>query len=498
MAASTAYPASRNAYGVAIETIFRNLRQGRINFLPQRIALIGQGSTGSVYSTDKKQITTSGEVGEGYGYGSPLHLAARQLFPKNGDGVSGIPVTIYPLDDHASGAAAAGDITPGGTPTKQASYVVKIGEVQSKAFVIPVGATVAARTALIHEAVSAVVEMPMTSVDGNTVVDVTAKHEGTSGNKIIIEIIGDLDAGNTFAITQPNGGLLNPDVDTALAQIGSSWETLVINCMENDDTDTLDKISTVGEGRWGATTRKPFMSFSGNTIADPVTAAATSDARPTDRVNGQNVLPGSNELPWVVAARHVARIALRADSDPAYDYIGLELTGLEPGADGDQWDDTQREVAFDLGSSSVVIKDGVPTIGDTITFYKPTGEEPPAYTYACDQMKLFNILYNTDLIFNSTEWAGKPLVPNFEVVTNPNAKKPKMAITDVWLMIDALADNTIISDREAAKKSVIAEIDAQNPKRLNISFTVKLSGNANVISIDLNFGFFFGTPQVVA
>jgi len=65
-------------------------------------------------------------------------------------------------------------------------------------------------------------------------------------------------------------------------------------------------------------------------------------------------------------------------------------------------------------------------------------------------------------------------------------------------MLDSLGLNAIISDPETAKLNTIAEIDSQNPKRLNLVTTVQLSGNTNIKSIDLEFGFFFGTPTVVA
>jgi phage tail sheath gpL-like len=498
MAISTAFPASRVARGVAIKTDFKDLRNGQIQFLPQRIALLGQGSSLSVYGTDKQLITTAGEVGAAYGYGSPLHLAAKQLLPVNGDGVGSIPVTVYPLEDDVSGVASAGDITPGGSPTIAAQYNVVIGGVTSEPFVISVGDTVATIVTAMTTAINAVLDMPVIATDSTTTVDIVAKWDGTSGNGITAEVVGDTTAGNSFAITQPTGGLVNPDVDDALAQLGLTHETLIVNCLDIADTTTLDKINVVGEGRWGAEVRMPFVSLTGNTIADPVAASAVADARPTDRINGQCVLPGSNELPFVVAARSVARIALRADNDPSYDYGSMPLTGLTPGPDADQWTSSQRDAAIKLGSSSVIIRDGIADLGDVVTFYKPESEPVPAYRYVVDIMKIMTIIYNLDLIFDSVRWDGKPLIPDFQATSNPNAKKPRMARADIGVLIDSLALNAIISDADFAKANTLAEIDDQNPKRLNVVTTMKLSGNANVISVDFNFGFYFGTPTITA
>ncbi len=115
-----------------------------------------------------------------------------------------------------------------------------------------------------------------------------------------------------------------------------------------------------------------------------------------------------------------------------------------------------------------------------------------------DIVKLQNIIFNLDLIFATPEWDGAPLIPDDQPTTNRDAKKPKAAVAAVASMLDSLGLNAIISDPETAKENTLAEIDSGNPKRLNVSTTVQLSGNTNIISVDLNFGFFFGTSAIVA
>jgi len=101
-----------------VNTEFRNFNLGQAQFLPQRIAVIGQGNTALAgYSHTKRTVTTEKEVGTIFGYGSPLHLVCRQLLPASENGVSGIPVTLYPLDDAGTGVAAAGNIGATGTAT---------------------------------------------------------------------------------------------------------------------------------------------------------------------------------------------------------------------------------------------------------------------------------------------------------------------------------------------------------------------------------------------
>lgn len=498
MPISTAVDIPAVARVVGIATAFKDLRAGGILYLPQRVAVVGQGSTAAAFDTTKRQVTSAVEAANLYGFGSPVHLAVKQLLPVNGDGVGTIPVTVYPLVDDGAGVAATGDITPSVAQTEDASYIVRVNNIDSEEFVISIGDTVAIVTAAITSAINAVLDMSAIAVDGTTIVNLTSKWEGESANDISVEIVGSATAGTTFALTQPSGGLVNPDVQDALGQVGNVWETMVLNCMDIADTATLDTYATFGEGRWGALVRKPLVVFTGNTATTVTSATSISDARKTDRTNSQLIAPGSTDLPFVVAARQLARIVKVANNNPPRDYGSQDATGLTPGTDGEQWTYLDRDSAVKKGSSTIEVKDGVVNISDTVTFYHPTGDPIPAYRYVVDIVKLQNILFNLDLIFATQEWDGAPLIPDEQPTTNRSAKKPKMAVAAVASMLDSLGLEAIISAPEAAKASTVAGINEQNPKRLDLATTVQLSGNTNIISVDLNFGFYFGTVAPVA
>src|SRR5690606_4398220 len=121
-----------------------------------------------------------------------------------------------------------------------------------------------------------------------TAVSLAAKWKGASGNAIYVEVVGE-DLGVTFAMTQPTGGLVNPDITAALALIGNVWESMVLNALDIDDSDALDVLQSVGEGRWGELVRKPFVAFTGNTATAVADATAVSELRRDDLVNAQLV-----------------------------------------------------------------------------------------------------------------------------------------------------------------------------------------------------------------
>jgi phage tail sheath gpL-like len=153
-----------------------------------------------------------------------------------------------------------------------------------------------------------------------------------------------------------------------------------------------------------------------------------------------------------------------------------------------------RDAAVKAGSSTIEVKDGVVNISDVVTFWRPTGEEPPAYRQVVSIVKIMNVNFNLDLRFATKEWDGAPLIPDKQSVTNPKAKKPMHVKSVIKDVIKGLGEAAILSDPETAKKTVSASIDSQNPNRLNGQFTGQLSGNTDIISLDFFFGFYFGTP----
>ncbi len=581
-----------------VETTFEDLRDGSILLLPQRIAVFAQGSTISSFALDKVQVTSSGEVGALYGFGSPVHLAARELFPDNGDGVGTVPVTIYPLADSGSGVVATGDVAPTGTQTEAAAYRARVNGILGSEFTIPVGAIdVSAVCAQIGDSVNAILHMPVTVVqeygtvtgtpdggnagdgtvtvlsvtgspipgnylltcntavseggvftftdpngtvisttvtmtpasggttviglaglqftitDGaadfevadffviaapSTAVNLPAKWKGESGNDVVVDIVGDTTLGTTFSITAHAAGAVNPTLDDALLLVGNTWETLGLNGLNGEDTTALNTLQTFGDGRWGELVRKPMVFVRGNTDAVVGTATTIPAARTTDKINAQLVAPGSVNLPIVVAARQLARIAKLANNNPPHDYGSQRATGLLPGAENVQWDYADRDVAVKAGSSTVEIKDGVVNISDVVTHYAPVAEPVPGYRFVVDIVKLQNIIFNLDLIFATAEWDGAPLLADGDPTTNATAKKPYMAKAAVNAMLDSLGLAAIISNPAAAKKVTTANINQNNPKRLDVTVTVQLSGNTNIKGIALGFGFLFGSAAIVA
>lgn len=476
--------------GINVE--FKNSNLGQAVYLPQRLVIIGQGRSDVTYDLDKTLVTSSVEVANKYGFGSPLHLASLQLFPDNNDGIGGIPVTIIPVEDDGSGVAATAAITAVGTATAQAVGRITLGGVKGNQFVIAKDDTADDVATKIKASIDAVLNVPATTGTVATgAVPLTSKWKGESANDITIQIELEEGSGVTIGKTDFANGAVNPDVDPALAKIGDVWETMILNCMNYDDTDTLDKFSTYGEGRWVQTVKKPLVVANG-CVDNFATRTAVTDLRKTDRVNFLVQSTGSKELPFVIAARGLAKdIMPTANNKPATNYVG-QLTGLVAGSDEDQEDENTRNAAVLLGASTNIKTSGIAELSDTITMYHPDGQTNPAYRYVVDIVKLQNTLFNVELILSSMK--GKPLAPDTTITRDPNAVQPKDVKTLLGNLADSLAggNSMIIVEPKFTKQNLTASIDSQNPKRLNSTFPVKLSGNVEVNSNDIYFGFYLG------
>lgn len=495
MAISSAFSPSRKARGVAQEVVYVNRGAAGTRFRPVRIALVGQGQDGVTYGTTPRQIFSAQDVGIVEGYISPLYIAALSLFPTNGVGVGDIPVTVYPLAQPASGGVkAVGSVTPSGTVSagKSETHYVKIGNVRSDAIVLVAGDTVAQFISKAISAIAAVSGMPVVASDGTTALTLTCGWEGETGNDVEVETVSPVGAEISLVTVQPTSGAGTVSIAPFTSALGSQWETHVINCLGYLDTTVLAAYEAANEARWAPEVRKPFRVYTGTAEATLATVTAVTEARKTQRTNIICPNPGSKDMPFRIAAEWCKQTAMLASIDPAFDYCLREMGRLSTPAAGSEWSSEKRQAAIIAGCASTDVIDDMVVISDSVTTYHPTGEEPPAYAYDVDIEKLSTVIFNTDLIFMSKEWAGAPLKPDADRVKNPRVKKPKHAKSACFKMFDALGDDAIISDVDYAKENSLFQISSVNPKRLDLRLVFKLSGNTNVISITQEFSYYFG------
>lgn len=475
---------------VGVDTKYKDFNVGDAAMLPQRLAIIGQGNDDAVYTEDRFECDGSAvSVAERFGYGSPLHLAARQLYPVAGGGGAVFPVTIYPVKKVENAVAATGKIKIVGTATKAGSGIVSIGGADAQ-FTVPKGYTGDNTLDAIKDAINGILEMPVKAGEiATSELTLTAKWGGAIGNDISIAVEMTGGDGLTITTTEFANGAGTPDVNPALEKIGETWETFVLNTLGYTASGLLDKYQVWGEGRWSALEKKPVLVATG-CVDDYATRTAVTDERKTDWINFLVVSSGSPELPFVVAAKGlVSDIMTTANSDPAMGYKGL-LTGLKAGADVESY--TVRNNSVLKGSSTNIKNGNVAELNDIVTMWHPANENPKTFSKSrvVALVKLMNVVFNVRLILESDEVKSAPILPDEDVTSNPNAKQPKDFRTWFAILTDSLTNKALLSDAKYTKKNMLVEIDSENPNRINVRFPVKLSGNIEVVGAEVQFGYY--------
>ncbi len=482
---------SARARVLGIDTQFEDFNLGQAQSLPIRVVILAQGLTSATYDKIKTLINSANDAGDKYGYGSPAHLSALQFFPDNGDGIQGIPVSIIGMSDAATAAIAAGAITAVGTATAAGVIEIKIGGITTGQFAYSVGDDADTIAALIKTQIAAEPNMPAI---GGTVatgsLPLTAKWGGESGNGISIQIEATADTGVTFSSTAFSGGLVNPDIDDYLSEIGDVWEPIILNALNYSDTSTLGKAEVWNEGRWNQLIRRPAVfAYGSNDNFATRTAITGAAARNNQRTNFLIQSTGSKELPFVDAARGLVKdIAQTANDKPAKGYKGV-LTGLVAGANSDQEDYTTKDNAVKLGASTNDKQGENAVLADIVTTYIGNKAE---YRRVRDIIVLMNIIYNLDIVYEGV--STSPIAPDETATADPDAIKPSGILTIMANLADSLSGGRVlfIVSPEFTKANMTANIDDQNSERINGIFPFKISSANQILSIEAKWGKYYG------
>lgn len=475
--------------GITVEP--KNFNTGSAAMLPQRLVVIGQGNDGVTYSTKKYVCEgTAYEIGQKYGLGSPLHLAALQLFPTVGAGAT-FPVTFIGVNMGENDTAATGQITVTGTATSAGSAVINLAGLEIEVVIAKEATATQIMTSIIA-AVNAEQNRVATASQIEGAVNLTARWKGALGNRIHLSVESDV-SGVAFTVSAFANGVGTPNITNALTEIGTTvWETFVLNTFDYKNSSgealsILNDYQTWGEGRWDTLTKMPALVAHGCTD-NLTTRTAVSDARKTDYVNFFITSVGSPELPFVVAAKGLLGILSVADENPAQNYKNV-LSGLMRGEDTAQEAYTARNQSVMKGASTNIVNGSVAQLNDIVTFYHPDADgKYPSRRYVVDAVKLMNIVYNLRLITEADDVVGAPLVPDEQITTNPTALQPKTFKTWFRNLATSLGLNALISDVDFTLDNITVSIDSENSKRVNYVFPVKVSGNVEVVSGDVYFG----------
>ena len=379
---------------------------------------------------------------------------------------------------------ATGSLAFAGTQTLGADYTLKIASEIIK-FNLARGETALQAATKVKALIDGNVNIAVAAgVIAGDAIPLAANWAGITGDEIGIEFEG-LTQGIAVTITPMSGGVGTPSVTAAISNFQITY-TDVVNAF--GDTANLDALEVRNEELWDALESRPFISFYGSKETDPTLVSADTETRLNERTNAKFPVLGSPSVLVEIAASLVALVSSTKNSDPAQPYYDSAIFGITPGnSTVVQWSFIERDFIEKRGCGTSFIDNGLIKVGGVLTTFHPVGEDNPGFRYAVDIAKIQFQLFRLRQLFTGSKWIKKILVGDRDEVTNPNARKPSDAKSDVWALIDEWADAAIVVDREFLKENTFTEIDPENPKRLNVVVPSILSGDARIRSIDLKF-----------
>lgn len=476
--------------------------------LPQSIAIIGEANDAnqSGLSTDPQQILNSQKAGELYGYGSPIHMASRILFPNSGDGVGGIPVFVYPQAAAGGAAAKVIEITPTGTATANGTHTVKIagrGTLDGASYDINIvsGDTSAEISQKIEDAIQAALSCPMSCSSTDYEATLTSKWKGLTADSLTVEVdTNDNDLGISYAVNSTQSGSGTPSVTTSLEKFGTRWNTIVLNTygMVTSVLTALESYNgkpsingSIPTGRFTGTVFKPFVALAGS-VAD--NDSATTDARKGELTNVVCPAPLSKAHPLEAAANACVLLARQAQDNPHLDISGqayLDMPTPEDGDIGTMSAYNNRDAYVKKGNSCVELKAGQYVVTDFVTTYHPDGEVPPQWRYVRSLVQDMNVRYGYFLLEN-TNVVDHAIADDSDSTVAARVIKPKKWKAILFSYADDLSLRGIITQPEFMKESIRVSISTTNPDRLETFFRYKRSGFTRIASTEGQAGFNFG------
>jgi len=472
--------------------------------LPQRIALLAEANTANqgALSLLAQQITSAKEAAAIGGYGSPIHIAARILFARQGGGVGSIPVYVYPQAEADGATEKVLEITPTGVATGNGTHTLIIAgrdNVDGIFYNINIvsGDTTADITAKISDAVNNVLGCPAIGTDTDYVAILTSKWKGLTSQDLSVTVdTNNNDLGITYVVNETQAGSGTPSIQAALDLFGNSWNTFVIDTYGTDQTlTTLEAFNGKPDpsnptGRYTGIIWKPFVSIFGNVDDNPT---SITDPRLDELTNELAPAPLSKGFKMEAAANLTVRHAVTANNTPHLDVIGLSYPDMPtPDAIGSMAAYSSRDSFVKKGCSTVDLVSGKYQIQDPVTTYHPEGENPPQFRYTRNIMLDFNVRYGYYLLEQQFV-VDHVIVNDTDNVSATKIIKPKMWKQIISAYADDLAKRGLIVDADFMKASIVVNISTSNPDRLQTSFSYKRSGVGRISDTVATAGFNFGT-----
>lgn len=471
---------------VSFQTIPQNVRQplfyaemdnSQASYFTQnkRTLLIGHKlAAGSAVADTPYLVASVSQAIALFGVGSMLASMHAKYRASDAFG----EVWVIPVIEPAAGVAATGTITVTGPATASGTISLYVAGQLVQVGVVSADASTAVATA-INAAINAATGLPVTAAVAGSVVTLTARWKGLSGNDITVldsyqgQAGGEsLPAGVGLAYVAMAGGTGSPVMSTVVTAMGDEEYDYIVTPFT--DTTTLnalrDELSDGSAGRWGPQRQiygHVYTAIRGALGALVSFGQGRNDPHAT-ALGFEADVPNPS---WEVAASFAARNAAFLNADVTRPTQTGELTGILAPRVGKRFLWVERESLLNYGMATTYTgPGGVVRIQRAITTYQKNtnGQADPSYLDSEDLHKSAEFLRRMRNVVTSK-------YSRHAVANNGTNFGPGRAIVTPAVMegeLDAeyqrMESDGLVENFAAWKATRFVERDANNPNRLNV------------------------------
>ncbi|WP_415257665.1 phage tail sheath subtilisin-like domain-containing protein [Thauera phenylacetica] len=454
----------------------------------QRALLIGQKlAAGTAVAGTPYLVARSDEAKKLFGLGSML-ARMHELYRLND---SFGEVWCIALDDNGAGVAATGSAAITGTASSAGTLSLYIAG-QRVQVAVAVGDTATAVATALAAAINADTALPVTASAATGTVTVTARHKGSLGNDIALQMNyrGNLGgeatpAGLAVAITAMSGGATDPALTAAITAMGDEEYDFIIH--PYTDTTSLDALQTelndvTGRWAWSRQVYGHCYTAKRGTLS-ALTTLGTARNDPHHTIAGFEA-----EVPnpaWEYAAAYGARNAKFIALDPARPTQTGELLGILPAPAGKRFLLTERQTLLASGIASSYVGGGTVRVERAITTYQKNSfnQADPSYLDS-------ETMHTSAYVIRKLRYAVTQKYPRHKLADDGTRFGAGQAIVTPNVirgeMLAAYAEMEnlgIVENAKAFAANLIVERDATNPNRLNVLFPADYVNQLRVFAL---------------
>ncbi|MCL2790121.1 MAG: phage tail sheath subtilisin-like domain-containing protein [Desulfobulbus sp.] len=445
---------------LAVRTLPANQQQMLI--IAQRLA------AGSVPALTPTRIFADKEAADAFGIGSMAHRMCRAAITAN----PYLQLTVCALDD-AAGTAAVGTVGLVGECTESGTLALWLGNDRIE-IAVTASQPATAVAAALKAALDGKPDLPAAARVSESVLTLTALHQGTVGNRIGLAC--ELTAkGMVVTLSGPtlSGGVIDPNIADALAAVfGAQYDVI---CTPYADQAGLTALRTHLDKVSGPLELRPGVGIAG---IDTALAMATTLA---GQINSGRILiaylRGTRSPGYELAAAYAAMVAW--EEDPARPLNTLALTGIAAPPIDQRLSRTEQESCLNNGIAPLEVGPGeLAQIVRAIT------------TYTLDPQGIIDIALLDLTTIRTLDYVRKACRDRIslrfprEKLSARTADKVRTELLDVLLKLEELE---IVEEVMANKDGLLVERDLVDPNRLNAKIPADVVNGLHVFAgrIDL-------------